>query len=55
MIDPKVVLVALAVWGGVWIGGQVVKGAKKIAHGAHTVACAIRMPSVHCDKKPETK
>jgi hypothetical protein len=51
MIDPKVVLILAAIYGSVWVGHAIVKGAKKIAHGTKTVACAIHVPGIKDCKK----
>lgn len=44
-MDPKVLLIAVAIAASVWAGGRVVRGVKR---ASHTIHCKVR----HCSPPP---
>jgi hypothetical protein len=44
MVDPRVVLVALAVATVVWLGGETIRGVRWVKHHVQAVAHHVRHP-----------
>ena len=44
MIDPRVILIAMAIYGIVWIGGESIKGVRFVKHKIQSAIHAVIHP-----------
>lgn len=50
MVDPRVILIAAAIAGSIWVGGEVVQGTKAVIHGVKHAIVKVVHPHRHADE-----